>query len=137
MAKKLTKKQIEMLEQLRADKEINGRGYLRMFLIRNTYEPKYKVGDFVKITDTSSRIWGNTVIDVNARIDEINWWITDKGNECVQYCCTAYDQFGQDHLVCAEESIHGYYEKRHITGRSSTDQNVFEKKNKVSDSCSI
>lgn len=138
MSKKLTKKQVEFLEKLRNDTELNGRGLLRMFIIRNTYQPKYKVGDFVKITDdTYSYIWGCRIVNVKAKIVEIDWWVRDKGKEYVQYECELFDQFGKKHTIYAEESVHGYYEKRHITGRCKDNQNTFEKKSEYSDSCSL
>lgn len=134
MSKKLTKKQIELLESLYDNQELNGRGHLRMFLIRNTYEPKYKIGDFVKISDdTATYIWGNRIVDVKAKVVDIDWWLGEKGKEHVQYECIAYDQFGKDHTLFAEESIHGNYQSRHITGRCKTDKNTFKIKSKVSD----
>lgn len=141
MSRKLTKQEQDFLNALCDDKELMAKGFIRRFIIRNTYEPKYKVGDYVKVTDdTCSYIWGNRVVGVNAKIVEINWLIgsgIDKGKECVQYECIAYDQFGNDHYVVAEESIYGNYEKRHIDCLSDTDQNTFEKKSKASDSISL
>lgn len=136
--RKLRKREIEFLQKLYNDKELECRGCIRKFLLRHTYTPKYKVGDYVKITDdTYSYIWGCRIVNVKCKIDEVNWWLNDKGEECVQYCCTAIDQFGKDHLVCAEESLHGYYTKRHIVGKCKDNKNVFEKKSQYSDSCGI
>lgn len=138
MSRKLTKNEIKLLEQLRVDDELNGRGLIRQFIIVNTYEPKYKVGDYVKITcDCHEYIWGNRVVEVNAQIKEIRYWVRDKDKEFVQYICKAKDNFGYEHHLCAEESIHGYYQDRHIDGLSNTDQNTFEKKDKYSQSCSM
>lgn len=136
--RKLRKREIEFLQKLYNDKELECRGCIRKFLLRHTYTPKYKVGDYVKITDdTYSYIWGCRIRNVNAKIVDIAWWLNDKGEEKVQYECICYDQFNKDHTLYAEESIHGYYEKRHITGRSKTDKNTFEKKSEYSDSCSV
>ena len=138
MSKKLTKKQIEFLETLRNNKELGGRGFLRMFLIMNTYEPKHKVGDFVTITDdTFSYIYGSRIVNAKAKIVDIDWWVKEKDKEFVQYECVALDQFGKEHTLYAEESIYGYYEKRHITGRCKDNQNTFKKKSEISDSCEM
>ena len=137
-ARKLNKQELELLTKLYGDETLCGRGAIRKFIIRNTYEPKYKVGDYVKITDeTYTYIWGNRIVNVNAKITEINWWLNDKGSEFVQYGCVAYDQFGKDHYLVAQESINGSYQRSHIVCASDTDQNTFEKKTKVSDSCSL
>ena len=136
--RKLTKRERDFLQRLYDDKDLEYRGCIRKFLIRHTYTPKHKIGDFVKITDdTFSYIWGCRIVNVKCKIDEINWWLNDKGQEYVQYCCTAIDQFGKEHLVIAEESIHGYYEKRHITGVCKDNKNVFDKKSQYSDSTSV
>lgn len=136
--RKLKKKEIELLTKLKEDNDLSGRGHLRAFIIRNTYEPKYKVGDYVKVTDnTYSYIWGNRIVNVNAEITEIKWWLQEKGKEFVQYSCIAYDQDGKDYFLCAEESIDGSYQSRHITGRSRTNKNKFEKKTKYSQSTEV
>lgn len=138
MARTLNKKEKELLERLYSDKELNGRGFIRKFIIRNTYEPKYKVGDFVKITDDSYHyIWGNRIVNVKAKVVNIDWWLNDKGQECVQYECVALDQDGKEITLFAEESINGNYQKRHITGRCKDNNNVFAKKSEYSQSCSL
>ena len=132
--RKLTKKELEFLKKLQEDNDLQFKGLIRKFIIGNTYEPKYKLGDYVKVTEGGHHyIWGCRVVNVNCKIDEINWHLNDKGKETIQYCCTAYDQFGHDHLVIAEESIHGYSTQDFVVGRSDTDQNTFEKKSKYSD----
>lgn len=137
MSRKLTKEEVELLQKLYNDTSLEGRGAIRRFIIRNTYEPKYKVGDFVKVTeDCYSYICGERIKGLNAKVKEINWWLNDKGEECVQYELEVLDQNGKDHLAVAEESIHGYYEKRHIDGPSDTNINFF-KNVKSSDSISL
>lgn len=136
--RELTKQEIEFLTKLYKDKDLEYRGCIRKFILRHTYKPKYKVGDFVKITDDSfSYIWGCRIVNVKCEIKAINWWLNDKGQEFIQYECEAIDQFDNDHLVIAEESINGQYQKRHITGVCKDNKNVFEKKSQFSDSCDI
>ena len=140
MARKLTEKELELLNELYSDTELGCRGFIRRFIIRNTYEPKYKVGDYVKVVDNSSRIWGCVCNNVNAKIVNISWWLgslINKGEEMVQYECVCYDQFGKEHTLFAEESVCGNYQKRHISGYSDTDQNTFEKKSECSDSTDL
>lgn len=140
MPRKLTKKELEFLKELSNDKELKFKGFLKRFIIGNTYKPKYKVGDYVKVYDSGHYIYGNPCTSVNAKIVEIGYMIgsgIELDNICVQYECVAYDQFGNDHTLFVEESVNGYYEKRHIIGLSNTDQNTFEKKSKYSDSCPL
>ena len=124
-------------QKLYDNQELQGRGLIRKFIIRNTYEPKYKVGDYVKVTDdTRCYILGNRIVNVNARVDEISWWLNDKGKECIHYDLYAIDQFGKDHFLCAEESIDGSYQARRIVGKSKTDKNTFKTKCNY-DSCEM
>lgn len=137
MARTLNEKEKELLEKLYSDKELSGRGSIRKFIIRNTYQPKYKIGDFVTITDNNNHfIWGNRIINVKAKIVEIDWWLNDKDEEYVQYECIALDQDGGEFTLFAEESIHGHYQSRRITGTCKDNKNIFEKKNKYVQSCS-
>ena len=137
MSRKLTKEEVELLKKLQEDKDLNFRGFIRQFIICNTYEPKYKVGDFVKVTDTNyCYIHGERINGLNAKVTAINWWVRDKGQEFVQYELEILDQNGKDHFACAEESIYGYYQPRHIDGPSDTNVNHF-KNVKSSDSSSL
>lgn len=136
--RKLTDAEKQFLETLYKDTSLEGRGALRCFIIRNTYEPKYKIGDFVKVSDfTGHYIYGLPVRGINMKIEEINWWLKDKGEECVQYCGTARDQYGKEFYIVAEESIHGKYTSRHVDGPSDTDMNELKKKSDVEQSCSV
>lgn len=138
MSRQLTKEEIELLNKLKSDTTLEGRGLLRQFILRNTYIPKHKVGDYVKVTDdTHSYIWGCRIRNVNAKITEINWYLREKGKECVQYNCYAIDQFGREHFIVAEESLDGSYQERRIVDVSDTDKNIFEKKSDYSDECGI
>lgn len=141
MPRKLNDQELKVLNELANDKELMGKRFIKRFIIRNTYEPKYKVGDYVKVSDdTFTYIWGCRIKGVNARITEVSFLLgggIDDGDECVQYELECYDQFGKSHFLCAEESVWGKYEKRHIVGLSNTDQNTFEKKSEHSDSISV
>ena len=128
MARKLTEQELQLLDKLYNDKELQFRGFIRKFKIANTYEPKYKIGDFVKVTDdTFTYICGERIRDLNAKVTDINWWLNDKGEEFVQYELEILDQKGRDHFACAEESINGQWQKRRITGTSDTNVNHFKK----------
>lgn len=134
----LTKEELDFLTKLYNDKDLELRGCIRKFILRHTYKPKHKIGDYVMITDdTFSYIWGCRIVNVKCVIKDIAWWLNDKGEEFIQYECEAIDQYGQDHFVIAEESLHGRYEKRHITGVCEDNKNVFEKKSQYSDSSSF
>lgn len=140
MSRKLTKEEIELLQKLYNDETLKAKGYIRRFIIRNTYEPKCKVGDFVKVTDTTlTYICGERINGLNAKIIDINWLIgpaIKKGEECIQYELEILDQDGKDHFACAEESIHGKYTERHIDCASDTNINTF-KNVKKNDSISL
>lgn len=130
MSRKLTNEELEFLENLQHNNELYARGFIRKFIIRNTYEPKYKVGDFVKVTDdTSSYICGERIKELNAKIVDITWFlgsIIRKDEECVQYELEVFDQDDKSHIAFAKESITGKYEKRHIVGYSDTCKNTFK-----------
>ena len=139
MKRKLTTEEIELLNQLANDKDLACKWFLERYIIRNTYEPKYKVNDYVKITDdTYSYIYGNRITNVNAKIVGISWMLGSLvDNTCVLYECHALDQDNKSHTIFATEDVNGHYSKTHITGRSMTDKNFFEKKSKYSQSTSV
>ena len=138
MPRKLNKKEKGFLENLHNDQELSGRGLISKIIIRNTYQPKYKIGDCVTITDDSySYIWGNRIVNVKAKIVDIDWWLNDKDKEYVQYECIALDQDGMEHTLFAEESIYSHFQSRRVTGKCKDNKNVFEKKSKHSQSCSM
>lgn len=128
--RKLTNEERALLETLYNDSELIGRGNIRKFLIANTYEPKYKIGDFVMITDTSTTLHGNRAVNIKTKIEEIRYWLNDKGKETITYCGTAKDQHGNTYFMCAEESIHGKPTERHITARCTDNLNEIEIKSK-------
>ena len=129
--RKLTQEEVELLKKLYADKELRFRGYLRQFIICNTYEPKYKVGDFVKVTDTSRTfICGQRINNLNARVVKIGWVTQDKDREYLTYELAVLDQHGREHCAFAEEPIGNavppYALGRFITGKSDTATNNFD-----------
>ena len=104
-------------------------------IICNTYEPKYKVGDFVKVTDTSRVfICGQRVKNLNARVVKIGWVTREKDGEYITYELAVLDQRGREHCAFAEEPIGNavpqYALERFITGKSDTDKNNFADTNK-------
>ena len=132
MERKLTEQEVKMLKELYKDKELLGKGLIRQFILMNTYEPHYKVGDYVKITDLSTTLYGNRARDIKCKITQIDFWFRDKGKEMITYEAVALDQDGHEFFMCAEESLNGTPQSRHITGRCDDNINVIEKKSKYS-----
>lgn len=68
---KLTKSEIEQLEKIVNKENLIGRKELDWFVWANTTQPKYKVGDAVKVTERGHKICGEQVIDWNAKITKV------------------------------------------------------------------
>jgi len=128
--RKLTKEEKAFLDKLYADKELQFRGYVRQFIITNTYEPKYKVGDFVRVSvDRGEYIYGKPIRDVKAQIYEILWFTDTKGAETITYGCTALEKGTKnDFHIFVEERIDGTPTPRHIIGKATDNLNTFEKR---------
>jgi hypothetical protein len=62
------------LKALLQDDTFKGKKDLEWLIWRNTAIPMFKVGDFVKVTDRSCRIWGHPIVDFNARVKSIHVW---------------------------------------------------------------
>lgn len=139
MNRKLTNKELELLNKLYEDTSLEGRGAIRRFIIRNTYEPKFKVGDCVVVSvDHGEYIYGKLIQGVKMKIEEIEWWLSDKGQECVQYCGTALEEgTDRDFYIVAEESIHGKHTCRHVDGSADNNINTFVKKTDIRQSTTI
>lgn len=128
--RKLSQEEVELLKKLYNDEELRFRGDIRQFIIGNTYTPKYKVGDFVKVTDTSRTfICGQRINNLNARVVKIGWALRDKDREYITYELAVLDQHGREHCAFAEEpigkAVYPYVRERFITGKSDTDKNNF------------
>ena len=128
--RKLTKEEKAFLDKLYADKELQFRGYVRQFIITNTYEPKYKVGECVRVTiDRGEYIYGKPIKNVKAKITEILFFTEAKGKECITYVGTALEKGTKnDFQVCAEERVDGTPTNRHIIGKAEDNLNTFEKR---------
>ncbi len=129
--RKLSKKEQGILEELANDTELGFRGLLRRFILGNTYKPKYKVGDYVKITDNSlTYICGERIKNLNARVVKIGWATREKDGEYITYELAVLDQYGREHCAFAEEpigkAVKQYVLDRFITGKSDTDRNNFD-----------
>ena len=74
----MTNEQLNTLKELMQDADFKGKNTLGWLIWRNTYKPKYKVGDFVKTTDYSHRIYGHQVINHNAKVIAITFWQGDR-----------------------------------------------------------
>lgn len=139
MNRKLTTEERTILEKFYNDSSLENRGAIRRFIIRNTYEPKFKVGECVAVSvDHGEYIYGKLIQGVKMKIEEINWWLSDKGEEVVQYAGTALEEgTNRDFYIVAEESIHGKHTCRHIDGKADDNINVFQKKNDIAQNSSI
>jgi hypothetical protein len=128
--RKLTKEEKAFLDKLYADNELQFRCFARQFIIANTYAPKYKVGECVKVTDTTrTYICGQRIKNLNARVVKIGWCLRDKDREYITYELAVLDQHGREHCAFAEEPIGNavltFVLDRFITGKSDTDRNNF------------
>lgn len=135
--RKLTQEEKAFLDKLYADKELQFRGYVRQFIIANTYTPKYKVGECVRVSvDRGEYIYGKPIRNVKAKINEILWWLDKKGEETITYGCTALEKgTNKEFCVCAEERMNGLPTNRHIIGKATDNLNTFEKRNDIEQSC--
>lgn len=135
--RKLTKEEKAFLDKLYADKELQFRGYVRQFIITNTYKPKYKIGDFVRVSvDRGEYIYGKPIHNVKMKITEILWFTDTKGKETITYCGTALEKgTDNDFHICAEERMNGLPTNRHIIGKAEDNLNTFEKKSDIEQSC--
>jgi hypothetical protein len=129
--RKLTQEEKAFLDKLYADKELRFRGYIRQFIITNTYEPKYKVGECVRVTiDNGEYIYGKPIRNVKMKITEILWFTDTKGTETITYGGIALEKgTNNDFYICAEERIDGTPTNRHIIGKATDNLNTFEKRN--------
>ena len=135
--RKLTQEEKAFLNKLYEDRGLIFNRYVRMFIVANTYEPKYKVGDFVRVSvDRGEYIYGKPIRNVKAQINEILWWLDKKGEEHITYSCTALEKgTDKDFCVCAEERMNGLPTNRHIIGKAEDNLNTFEKKSDIEQSC--
>lgn len=71
----MKKSQIRVFEELLKDETFAGKRELRYLLWRNTATPKFKVGQYVKVTNTAHRIYGHPVIAFKAKITKISSYL--------------------------------------------------------------
>ena len=128
--RKLTKEEKAFLDKLYADKELQFRGYVRQFIITNTYTPKYKIGECVRVSvDRGEYIYGKPIRNVKMKITKMLWFTDTKGKETITYCGTALEKgTNNDFHICAEERIDGTPTNRHIIGKAEDNLNTFEKR---------
>lgn len=130
MKKTFKKAELQLLQKIANDERFHHRGFIKRFIKVNEYQPKYKVGDCVKIDDPYSYIYGVRCIGIKAKIVEIDWCCgtANKINEmCVQYECVAIVN-GKEFTMFAEEMLDGSYTRRHITGKAKTNEQTLVKK---------
>ena len=75
----MNKKQVKVFEQLLNDKDFKGKKELEHLLWLNTSKPKYKVGDYVWVTNRLRKLYGQEVADFKGRIAEV--YSFDHSNE--------------------------------------------------------
>jgi len=71
----MNKQQVKVFEELLGDPNFMGKKQLRHLLWLNTVKPKFKVGQFVTVTNYSHRICGHQVIDFRAKVVKHNAFI--------------------------------------------------------------
>ena len=131
--RKLTNQELKTLKSLMNDSELKGKGFLNSFILRNTYEPKYKLGDYVVFTELGSVIKGNRVRDFNGQITKISYCVSPmlQGEEYIQYEIYAKDQNGEKYFCCCEEYLNGKKGDRFISRKTNTDINVIDAKSDI------
>jgi hypothetical protein len=77
----LNNEQVKVFKELLNSADFKGKNQLAHLLWRNTTEPKFKVGDFVIVTDYNHRIYGYQVINFKAKVVEVKSYITQN-----EYC---------------------------------------------------
>lgn len=134
--RKLTKQEITTLKALISDKELKGKNYLNSYILLNTYEPKYKEGDYVKFSCYREFIYGNEIINFKGKITKIFYCISPmfKGEEHIQYEIIAKDQNGNEFTNFCEEYINGKKADRFIIEKTDSDINKIDRKSKHSQS---
>ena len=68
----MDKQQTQVFEELLKDPTFKGKDQLKHLLWLNTSTPKFAVGEFVKVTNYSHRIYGHQVVDFNAKVVKHN-----------------------------------------------------------------
>lgn len=68
---KMTKEQKQVLTQMLSDENIIGKKLIDRLIWLNEAKPKFKVGDYYKVTDKCRKLYGNRVIDFNGKIVKI------------------------------------------------------------------
>lgn len=67
----MKKSELKTLETLLAQEGTKGKKLLERFIWLNTHEPKYKVGEYYKVSDQGHYVFGVPVIDMNGKIVEV------------------------------------------------------------------
>ena len=74
----MTHEQLNTLQELMHDDTFNGKDLLGWLIWYNTEKPKYKVGDYVKFTDYSFRIYGKRIVNFNAKVVKVKAFLKEK-----------------------------------------------------------
>lgn len=74
----MKKDQIKVFKDLLEDNDFIGKKQLDWLLWRNTTQPKFKVGECFKVSDSGHRVFGTPVVNFNARIDAVQCYVTEK-----------------------------------------------------------
>lgn len=122
--KKLTQQEVDFLQELYYGKDFQNKGLLREFIICNTYEPQYKKGDYVKVTNRQTMVYGLQVKEFNAKVIDSAIVAKHKEREYVRYSLIAKINNREGILLSATHYLNGKQDKdNYITGISDTDNN--------------
>lgn len=137
--RKLTDQEIATIRALINDNELKGKNYLNSYILLNTYEPKYKIGDFVKFSCYREFIYGNEIINFKGKIEKINYCVSPmfKGEEHIQYEIIAKTENSENFTCYCEEYLNGKKADRFIIEKTDSDINKIERKSKYRQSTNI
>ena len=126
----MKKSQIKVFEELLKDNDFKGKKQLKHLLWLNTSKPKYEIGQYVKVTNTSHSVYGYPVVNFKAKITEIRSFTT--GEEWY-YTMEMDITCGDKHAVIEE-----YAPEKNIKGGVRNNKNLLgEAKSKHADELSI
>lgn len=117
---KMTKKQIETLQKMMEQPDTKGKKLLDQVIWLNTVKPKYKVGDFVEVSDPGHYIGGVPVKNFHARVDKVNF--------VSAYKKIHYETYARAISGNRESQVFIYPEESEITRKVKDDINILGKK---------
>lgn len=129
----LNKRQQDFLNKLAEDETLVYRGFIKRFILVNTHEPTYQVGDYVRFSDPLTSVYGQRVRNFNGKVVKIRILagtpVEFKNIRFLYEIQSVVD--GKKLDFYADEFLSGETSDRPIHGKSTTDVNVIQKKNDI------